>query len=83
MDINVGPDVIDAILLLYLPKSKVSVIGSEQLGGSDTGAPGVVENIVTTLDTVNMSVSGEEVEIPDAVRNSGASCPTRPSARNL
>ena len=69
VDINVGPDVIDAILLLYLPKSKVSVIGSEQLGGSDTGAPGVVENIVTTLDTVNMSVSGEEVEIPDAVRN--------------
>ncbi len=70
VDINVGPDVIDAILLLYLPKSKVSVIGSEQLGGSDTGEPGVVENIVSTLDTVNMSVSGEEdVEIPDAVRN--------------
>ncbi len=56
MDIGAGPEVIDALLLLYLPKNKVSVIGaSDTKESGNTG--NVSENIVTISDTVKVSVS--------------------------
>ena len=70
VDLNVGPETIDAILLLYLPKSKVGVIGSEQGMNEDTAEKGAVENIVTVSDSVNMSAPVEaEVQIPEEIRN--------------
>ncbi len=63
MDIGCGPEIIDALLLLYLPKSKVSVIGaadSNRLGSDDHN--GVPENIVSVSDALKVSVS-----LPDEV----------------
>jgi len=63
MDIGCGPEIIDALLLLYLPKSKVSVIGaadSKRLGSDDHN--GVPENIVSVSDALKVSVS-----LPDEV----------------
>ncbi len=63
MDIGCGPEIIDALLLLYLPKSKVSVIGaadSNRLGSDDHNR--VPENIVSVSDALKVSVS-----LPDEV----------------
>ena len=63
MDIGCGPEIIDALLLLYLPKSKVSVIGaadSKRLGSDDHN--GVPENIVSVSDALKIGVS-----LPDEV----------------
>lgn len=68
MDAGAGPDIIDALLLLYLPKSKVSVIGtseSEALESSENADP---DNI---SDSEILSPNEEEnasVQIPDSVR---------------
>lgn len=69
MDLNAGPEIIDALLLLYLPKSKVSVIGSEDSNKSfDDMSQNSSENIVTISDTVNVSSADEqEAVLPDAV----------------
>ena len=57
MDIGSGPEVIDALLLLYLPKNKVSVIGSSESKEVANKDNSVSENIVTVADTVKLSVS--------------------------
>ena len=69
MDLNAGPEIIDALLLLYLPKSKVSVIGSEDSNKSfDDMSKNSSENIVTISDTVNVNSADEqEAVLPDAV----------------
>ncbi len=69
MDLNAGPEIIDALLLLYLPKSKVSVIGSEDSNKSfDDMSQNSSENIVTISDTVNVNSADEqEAVLPDAV----------------
>ena len=72
MDIGSGPDIIDALLLLYLPKNKVSVIGSAQKQQNTDKQSGNQENIITMSDTVNMN-SGNDVYsydlIPESVRD--------------
>ena len=66
MDLGAGPEIIDALLLLYLPKSKMSVIGSEESGSSsDKGYDRPSENIVTLSDSVNVEEDG--VTVPDSV----------------
>ena len=69
MDLNAGPEIIDALLLLYLPKSKVSVIGSEDSNKSfDDMSKNSSENIVKISDTVNVNSADEqEAVLPDAV----------------
>ena len=69
VDLDVGPETIDAILLLYLPKSKVRVIGSEQTPDKEVTDSG--ENIVNMTDSVNVSAGAKEAsaDIPDSVRN--------------
>ncbi|MBP5555947.1 MAG: response regulator [Lachnospiraceae bacterium] len=58
MDIGSGPEIIDALLLLYLPKSKVSVIGAADSNGHVSNElEKETENIVSVSDALKVGSS--------------------------
>ena len=71
MDYGAGAEIIDAILLLYLPKNKVGVIGSSEKNDDSKPLPYDTENIVPVSDTVILKTDENEdalAGIPEAVR---------------
>ncbi len=70
MDFDAGSEIIDALLLLYLPKSKVSVIGSPDYVEESEPKGGETENIIALSDSVNVNNDEKAVpDIPEEIRN--------------
>ena len=71
VDYGVGAETIDALLLLYLPKNKVSVIGSDKNKEELAVQPVSSENIVKVSDTVSIlpTLDDTVTEIPSSVKD--------------